>query len=201
MLFHYHFWTPIVESMERFYHRLGFRVDQRIGRFEGKFQSFDPPLAWEDFKDKKILFRIIEMKKENINITFGYGKRTKFDHIGFLVSEEEKLLICQNAHVLNWKVELGERRSFISSPYGFSIELQTHRDTVDGDRVEENIMKMLISTLLEGLEENLNILFGREMKEVQSVKGEEVMLKEIGITFLEHLAQDPCGAVLKPAGK
>src|SRR5690348_8851720 len=97
MLFHYHFWTPHLEAMENFYVAQGFRVHQRLGKFKGEFQSFNPPLTWDDFREKNILFRIIEMKKDNINITFGYGKRVMFDHIGFIVPDKEKEIICHNA--------------------------------------------------------------------------------------------------------
>lgn len=33
MLFHYHHWTPYIEQTEAFYVRLGFRVSQRIGKY------------------------------------------------------------------------------------------------------------------------------------------------------------------------
>ncbi|WP_255508311.1 hypothetical protein [Exiguobacterium sp. Helios] len=97
MLFHYHLWTPFVEETERFYQQLGFQVTQRIGRYEGAFTSFDPPLDWDDFREQPILFRIIEMKRGAINMTFGYGKKVMFDHIGFLVTEADRLQILGRA--------------------------------------------------------------------------------------------------------
>ncbi|MDL5376130.1 hypothetical protein ACNOIU_08090 [Exiguobacterium mexicanum] len=63
MLFHYHMWTPFVEETERFYKQLGFQVTQRIGKHDGDFTAFNPPLDWDDFRHQHILFRIIEMKK------------------------------------------------------------------------------------------------------------------------------------------
>jgi len=38
MLFHYHFWTPYVEETEKFYEDNGFRISQRIGKYQGDFQ-------------------------------------------------------------------------------------------------------------------------------------------------------------------
>ena len=75
MLFHYHFWTPFVEETEKFYVENGFVISQRIGRYEGEYQKFNPPLKWDDFREKNILFRIIEARKGTINITFGYRKK------------------------------------------------------------------------------------------------------------------------------
>ncbi|MDQ1145960.1 hypothetical protein QE429_002787 [Bacillus sp. SORGH_AS 510] len=75
MLFHYHFWTPNLEEMENFYLNQGFRVSQRLGKYKGEFQSFNPPLSWDEFREQGVLFRIIEMKKGNVNISFGFGKR------------------------------------------------------------------------------------------------------------------------------
>lgn len=43
MLFHYHFWTPYVEETEKFYVDNGFRISQRIGRYQGEFQNFTHP--------------------------------------------------------------------------------------------------------------------------------------------------------------
>ncbi|SUV00802.1 Uncharacterised protein [Cytobacillus firmus] len=78
-----------------------FRYISVCGKYQGDFQNFDPPLVWDNFREKNILFRIIEARKGSINITFGYGKKIKFDHIGFLVSEKEQELICQNADNMN----------------------------------------------------------------------------------------------------
>lgn len=68
---------------------------------------------WEDFREKKILFRIIEARKGSINITFGYGKKIIFDHIGFWVSEKEQELICQNADNMNWTVDRGNEERLL----------------------------------------------------------------------------------------
>ncbi|KYD02680.1 hypothetical protein MXL46_17700 [Heyndrickxia sporothermodurans] len=184
MLFHYHFWTPYVEETEKFYEDNGFRISQRIGRYQGEFQEFNPPLKWEDFREKNILFRIIEARKGTINITFGYGKRIMFDHIGFLVSDKEREKICENAVKLSWKVDKRERRTFISTPYHFRIELQTNTDVVDSLNSKINLQELKLETKKAGLESDLLTLFGTSKNRVYSEIGDVVTIKQAIINNL-----------------
>ncbi|RBP02909.1 hypothetical protein [Rossellomorea aquimaris] len=133
-LFHYHWWTDKVEEMERFYLESGFKTTLRVGRYNGEMHTFNPPLNWEDFRDKNIRFRIIEMVKGQTNLTFGHGKRDMFDHIGFLVTEVEYSKVIERAEELKWKVNEGERRTFISTPWKFRIELQKRREVVTQEK-------------------------------------------------------------------
>ncbi|MGM7702390.1 hypothetical protein ACSVDE_11750 [Pseudalkalibacillus sp. Hm43] len=133
-LFHYHWWTERPEEMEKFYERLGFETTLRVGRYNGEFQQFNPPLTWEDFRDKGIQFRIIEMVKGQTNITFGQGKRDMFDHIGVLVSDTEYKQIIDNATQLKWTVNEGERRTFVTTPWKFKIELQKRKEVVSEEK-------------------------------------------------------------------
>lgn len=179
MLFHYHFWTPYVEETEEFYKNCGFRISKRIGKHDGEFQPFHPPLTWDDFRDKNIVFRVIEVRKGNVNITFGYGKRVKFDHIGFLVSTEEYSSICERAKQLQWKVDIGERRTFIQTAYGFRIELQTHKDVIDDDKQIAYLQKFVMVMKKEGLENDLSFLLGKEVSFIENVIGDEVTIKQV----------------------
>ncbi|WJE39630.1 hypothetical protein QRD88_02055 [Bacillus safensis] len=126
-LFHYHYWTPFVEETEQAYRSLGFEVK---GRFT-KDGSFHPPLTWDDFREEQPTFRIIEMRKGQINITFGYSKKVLFDHIGFLVSDEEYDQLLAQAKELNWIIQAGERRTFLSTPLRFRLELQRRTDVIE----------------------------------------------------------------------
>ena len=194
MLFHYHFWTPYIEETERFYVENGFRIFQRIGKYQGDFQNFDPPLNWDDFRKKDILFRIIEARKGTINITFGYGKKIIFDHIGFLVSETAEEVICKNADKLNWSVDKGERRTFITTPYNFRIELQTNKDIVDSIIDSIKINELKLETKIEGLENDLFSLFGKPVDTIKSVIGETVTIREAVINgFSTKQLEDPNG--------
>ena len=194
MLFHYHFWTPYLEETEKFYVDNGFRIFQRIGKYNGDFQTFNPPLTWDDIRKKKIVFRIIEVRKGAVNITFGFGKKIMFDHIGFLVSEDEKGEICENAQKMNWKVDHDERRTFITTPYDFRIELQTSTDVIDcmNDDIKINILKL--KTKMKGLEKDFSILFGKTIKNIAVEVGDEVTIKEVTIKgFGSGNSVDPNG--------
>ncbi|WP_256212927.1 hypothetical protein [Bacillus sp. OV322] len=167
-----------MEETEAFYANNGFRISQRIGKYEGDFQTFNPPLAWDDFREKKILFRIIEARKGSINVTFGYGKKILFDHIGFLVSENEQNLICKNAEKMAWDVKKGERRSFITTPYNFRVELQMNTDTIDDLANNIKIKELKLETRMKGLENDLSNLFGKPVDNIISEFGHTVTIKE-----------------------
>ncbi|MFC7393808.1 VOC family protein [Scopulibacillus cellulosilyticus] len=140
-LFHYHWWTNKVEEMEKFYVNLGFQVMLRVGKYEGEMQTFNSPLKWDDFRHKEITFRIIEMRKGQTNVTFGYGKKDRFDHIGFLVNNNEYKQIINRAEELNWKVNEGERRTFIATPWKIRIELQKRADVIT--EVKDTMIKTM----------------------------------------------------------
>ncbi|MGD6845610.1 hypothetical protein ACQCVH_24300 [Bacillus infantis] len=184
MLFHYHFWTPNVEETENFYVDNGFRISQRIGRYQGEFQEFNPPLKWDDFREKNILFRIIEARRGTINITFGYGIKIMFDHIGFFVSEKEQVNICENATKLNWKVDKGERRTFIATPYNFRIELQSNEDAVDSLNDQIKIKELKLATKKAGIESDLFTLFGNTSYNISSEVEEVVTIKQAVVKSL-----------------
>ncbi|MBN8191844.1 hypothetical protein JI667_06735 [Bacillus sp. NTK074B] len=194
MLFHYHFWTPHVEETEKFYVKNGFRISLRTGKYRGDFQTFNPPLEWDDFRDRGIKFRIIEARKGAINITFGYGKRVMFDHIGFLVSPVELDEICQRAGGMNWKVNRNERRTFIGTPYGFRIELQSNKDAIDGPpaiaRMEE--LELIMEDV--ELEKDLSCLLNETMNHIQVGKGETSTIHQAVMSGVVPSSQrDPNG--------
>lgn len=178
MLFHYHLWTPHVEETEKFYANLGFQVTQRIGKKDGEFESFDPPLDWDDFRGQSIRFRIIEMKRGATNISFGYGKKVIFDHIGFLVSEEEKVNVLERAEQIGLTTQSNERRTFIHTPYGFRIELQQHFDAVQS-RSENRVLQFSIDSKRKGIEEVLRRLFGRQVSEINVSESNHTMIIDV----------------------
>lgn len=191
MLFHYHLWTPFVEETERFYQQLGFQVTQRIGKYEGAFTSFDPPLDWDDFREQPILFRIIEMKRGAINMTFGYGKKVMFDHIGFLVTEADRLQILGRAEAVGLTVQANERRTFIQTPFGFRIELQTHPDAIRSETGDQ-LLQLDIATSTPGLEKLLSQLLDRPVPEITTVVAERMHFRQAVFSGTPTLpGQDP----------
>ena len=194
MLFHYHFWTPHVEETEKFYVKNGFRISLRTGKYRGDFQTFNPPLEWDDFRDKGISFRIIEARKGAINITFGYGKRVMFDHIGFLVSQGELDEICQRAEAMNWKVNSNERRTFIGTPYGFRIELQSHEDAIDGTPAIARIEELELIMKDGKFERDISCLFNKPMNHIHVGIGETSTIHKAVMSGLVTSGQrDPNG--------
>ncbi|WP_141603831.1 hypothetical protein [Terrilactibacillus laevilacticus] len=197
MLFHYHFWTPFVEETEEFYKANGFYVYQRIGKYQGDFQTFNPPQDWEEFRNKKIIFRIIEMKKGAINITFGYGKKIMFDHIGFFVSDEDNQKILNKALKMNLNVQVNERRTFIGTPFGFRIELQTHHDAVESENSLTKINKLEISTKSDGLSKLLMNLFEEDIPQIISTVGNKTTILRAIISNIKlKKTVDPNGVKL-----
>lgn len=193
MLFHYHLWTPFVEETESFYKQLGFQVTQRIGKHEGEFKAFNPPLDWNDFRHQHILFRIIEMKRGTIDITFGYGKKVIFEHIGFLLTEADQVKTLQRAENLGLTVQANERRAFIQTPYGFRIELQTHFDAIQSNSGEQ-LLHLRIDTPKIDLEMFLHQLINRSVPEIISSQAKRTVLTHVTISS-EHVGplQDPNG--------
>ena len=117
-----------------------------------------------------------------------------FDHIGFLVSEDEQNEIFENAKRMNWKVNSGERRTFITTPYKFRIELQTNSNVIDSmtDNVKIKVLKLV--TNRKGLDNDLSILFSKSVNNIISEVGDEVTIKEAVINgFLSSDIVDPNG--------
>lgn len=197
MLFHYHFWTPYVEETEKFYVENGFHISQRIGKYKGEFQTFNPPLSWKDFRNENILFRIIEARMGKVNITFGYGKKVMFDHIGFLLSNKEHDAVCHNAKNMNWEINVGDRRTFITTPYGFKIELQVNTDVIDTFADNKEIKELKVETRTQGLENDLETLFDKPITHISSKIGDQVTIKEAVIKgFLSSNQVDPNGVTI-----
>lgn len=198
MLFHYHFWTPFVEETEEFYKANGFYVSQRIGRYHDDFQSFNPPQTWENFRDKNILFRIIEMKKGAINITFGFGKKVKFDHIGFLLSDNDNRKIIDSAKQMHLNVQINERRTFIGTPYGFRIELQTHHNAVESEDSSTKIKELEISTASKDFPQFFIKLFNKDTPEIVPILGGKTTIIRAVMNNINLRSEiDPNGVTLQ----
>lgn len=188
-LFHYHFWTDRVEETENYYRKHGFHVISRHAMEKGAVTPYHPPLEWDDFRDRALIFRIIEVRKGKVNITFGAGKKPIFDHIGYLLSEDELLQLCNRADVMGWKVESGARRTFIYTPYRLKIELQTRSEVVED--TDTALSKLIISTTDLTLSRDLERLFNRTIEELEFVEGDQLHLKEALIEGWEESSMDP----------
>ncbi|WP_079478930.1 hypothetical protein [Halobacillus salinus] len=208
-LFHYHWWTELVEQMEDFYREQGFETVLRVGRHEGEMQTFNPPLEWDDFRNKGISFRIIEMVKGQTNITFGYGKADRFDHIGLLVGEDEYERIIDKAKDLNLKINEGERRTFVSTPWKFRIELQRRQGVVHDKGTLVNAMDIglpfqdgkprIIADLLDldlYSESNSEVRIGNKEWKLHFIDEESTRLRSVHFSQDDLHTVDPVGTTL-----
>lgn len=186
-LFHYHYWTPFVEETEQTYRSLGFEVK---GRFT-KDGSYHPPLTWDDFRDEQPTFRIIEMRKGQINITFGYSKKVLFDHIGFLVSDEEYDQLLKQAKKLNWPIQAGERRTFLSTPLRLRLELQRRTDVIENGNDALHAMTIAVPDLSQT--PKVDQLLSPLNQPIHWQKGERLSLLDVIMTDDGVDTTDPNG--------
>ncbi|USK93339.1 hypothetical protein [Rossellomorea marisflavi] len=207
--FHYHWWTDKVEEMEAWYRGIGFETRQRIGRANGEMREFNPPLEWEDFRQEEVQFRIIEMVQGQVNITFGQGKRDRFDHIGFLMDDLEHDEVLKNAALLGWRVDEGKRRTFISTPWRFRVELQRRKEAVRSEAYP-SLARLKLNIDRPGRLSALAELLGAEAEdkgetclirtadwELQLSRGQESSLKSVEVRQRETLtATDPVGVLM-----
>ncbi|MCO7124574.1 hypothetical protein NIE88_02110 [Sporolactobacillus shoreicorticis] len=138
------------------------------------------------------------MKKGAINITFGFGKKIKFDHIGFLMSDNDCQKIIDCAKKMHLNVLANERRTFVGTPYGFQIGLQTHHDAVESEDSSIKIKKSEISTVSKDLPKFFSKLFKKEIPEIVPILGEKTTLTRAvmnHITLKNEL--DPNGITLQ----
>ncbi|WP_044639815.1 hypothetical protein [Risungbinella massiliensis] len=202
-LFHYHHWLTELEEMETFYRELGFVVQLRLGRKKGgSWESIDPTLSWEEIKEQKILFRIIEMRRGVLNVTFGFGKETKFDHIGFLVGTSEKEKICQKASSFGWKIDDSrETRTFLQLPNDFRVELQEDPSYVGEDPLPKLTELAITLPEIEQVEQ-MRELFS--VPELEIEVGEEILLERVLLDDRDdYYLVDPTGVFIvgKSAGE
>lgn len=207
--FHYHWWTDKVEEMEAWYRGIGFETRQRVGRANGEMREFNPPLEWEDFRQEEVQFRIIEMVQGRMNITFGQGKRDRFDHIGFLVDDREHDEVLKNAALLGWRVDEGERRTFISTPWRFRVELQRRKEAVRSEAYP-SLARLKLNIDRPGRLSALAELLGAEAEdkgetclirtadwELQLSRGQESSLESVEVRQREPLSgTDPVGVLM-----
>ncbi|MGM0973823.1 Uncharacterised protein [Cytobacillus firmus] len=89
---------------------------------------------------------------------------------------------------------MGERRTFIATPYSFRIELQTNKEIADSVTDNIRIEELRLETKKKGLEDDLSILFGKPVSSIKSVFGETVTINEAVIKGLSSkILVDPNG--------
>jgi hypothetical protein len=128
-LFHLHYNTPDVDSLEAALADVGLPLHRRFGWDEGAFTSLGPddpiPETWK--------LRLETLQTGAVNLTLAPGRHFRFDHLGVVTSDFEHVVDRVRASD-DWSIrDLDGRRPFVMTPWGFRVE--THR--VDGDVASE----------------------------------------------------------------
>ncbi|WP_022794390.1 hypothetical protein [Marinococcus halotolerans] len=135
-LFHYHFWTTEIEETEAFYSTHGFEVVGRFALENYRIKRYDPPLAWDNFRDKGLTFRMIEMSLGQVRVTFGAGRMNTFGYFGYRVNREEHAGILRRAKEHGWGITKKERRTFLQPSTGPKIQLDRAEELPIGGKEE-----------------------------------------------------------------
>lgn len=132
------------------------------------------------------------MRKGQINITFGYSKKVLFDHIGFLVSDEEYDQLLAQAKELNWPIQAGERRTFLSTPLRLRLELQRRTDVIETGTDAAHAMTIAVPDLSQTpkVDQSLSPLH----QPIHWQKGERLSLLDVNMTNVDEMNTiDPNG--------
>ncbi|WP_240794258.1 hypothetical protein [Bacillus sp. BHET2] len=98
---------------------------------------------------------------------------------------------------MNWKISSNERRTFIGSPYGFRIELQSNVDTIDGTPALAKIEEIDLVVKEGDVEKDLSQLFNKQMNQIHSVKGGAATIKKAVMSgILTSKKTDPNGVFI-----
>ena len=117
--------------------------------------------------------------------------------------------VLKNASLLGWRVDEGERRTFISTPWRFRVELQRRKEAVRSEafpslaRLELNIDRPgRLSALAELLgaeaeDKGETCLIRTADWELQLSRGQESSLESVEVRQREPLAvTDPVGVLM-----
>lgn len=128
-LFHLHYHVPDVDYAERSLAKRGFPVRSRFVRVDDELVSFGPA---EDLPDE-FRFRLQDSQRGYANVTLTSGKEVYFEHFGLVTADFEA--VVDRAMSAEWYVlNVDQPRTFLTTPWGFRIEL--HRT---GDRVDNSL--------------------------------------------------------------
>nr|WGD97976.1 hypothetical protein P5627_01005 [Bacillus safensis] len=132
------------------------------------------------------------MRKGQINITFGYSKKVLFDHIGFLVSDEEYDQLLAQAKKLNLPIQAGERRTFLSTPLRLRLELQRRTDVIENGNDALHAMTIAVPDLSQT--PKVDQLLSPLNQPIHWQKGERLSLLDVNMTNVDEMNTiDPNG--------
>ncbi|SFL22288.1 hypothetical protein SAMN04487950_2892 [Halogranum rubrum] len=124
-LFHLHYNTPDVDSLETALADTGIPLARRFGWDDGEFTSLAPddpiPEAWK--------LRLETLQTGAVNLTLAPGRQFRFDHLGVVTSAFDAV-VSRVRRTDDWSIRDADgRRPFVMTPWGFRVELHPE----DGD--------------------------------------------------------------------
>lgn len=133
-LFHYHLVTSKVREVEeRYLAKLGFTLVARHGRVGEQPASYEPGTSWSDLDGLGFKLRLTELQRGGVNVVVqpGHWAVPRVDHLGVALEEEEFREVLARATLLGRRVqEHGGRRTFVSTPAGYRLEIHPPRDWI-----------------------------------------------------------------------
>ncbi|AFK18759.1 glyoxalase/bleomycin resistance/dioxygenase family protein [Haloferax mediterranei ATCC 33500] len=126
-LFHLHYHVPDVEYAATVLSSFGITPAARFGSVDGESVALEPDEnAPRDFR-----LRLQTNRGGTADVTLTPAPRLAFDHFGVIV--DDIAAVVERAEARDWSVTENERRTFLVTPWGFRIELQSP----DSDLVSE----------------------------------------------------------------
>lgn len=145
-VFHLHYQTPHVSYAASVLAAHGITPTAQFGTVSGEsvslFPNETPP---EDFT-----LRLQTNRGGTADVTLAPGPRLAFDHFGVVVEDVSE--VVERAAEHGWNVVENERRTFLTTPWGFRIELQDAESEVVselGDRDTCSFTEISLSVPVE----------------------------------------------------
>ncbi|ELZ85636.1 hypothetical protein C453_07463 [Haloferax elongans ATCC BAA-1513] len=126
-VFHLHYHVPDVDAAATALSSCGITPVARFGSVEGESVALAP----EEDEPSGFRLRLQTNRGGTADVTLTPGPKLAFDHFGVVV--EDVSAVVERATARDWSVTENERRTFLVTPWGFRIELQSP----DSDLVSE----------------------------------------------------------------
>ncbi|SEK53584.1 VOC family protein [Haloferax larsenii] len=126
-VFHLHYHVPDVDAAAAALSSFGITPAARFGSVEGESVALAP----EEDEPSGFRLRLQTNRGGTADVTLTPGPKLAFDHFGVVV--EDVSAVVERATARDWSVTENERRTFLVTPWGFRIELQSP----DSDLVSE----------------------------------------------------------------
>ncbi|RDZ65205.1 hypothetical protein C5B90_02210 [Haloferax sp. Atlit-12N] len=118
-VFHLHYHVPDIDHATSVLSSHGIAPVARFGTAAGESVA----LAADDDAPDDFRLRLQTNRSGMADVTLTPGPRLSFDHLGVVVADVSA--VVERATARDWPVTENERRTFLVTPWGFRIELQS----------------------------------------------------------------------------